>query len=79
MDSSNNHEQFKLILELHKESAIIREVMAEVKADLREHMKRTAIIETELKWLHRQIWIAHGAIGLIGIIGGLAGLIKLLL
>ncbi len=79
MADSNSNEQFKLILELHKESAIIRETMAEVKADLREHMKRTAIIETELKWLHRQVWIAHGAIGLIGIIGGLTGLIKMLL
>jgi hypothetical protein len=63
----------EILLDLHRSMGSVTANLAEVKADLREHMKRTAMLESEIKWIHRQIWIAHGAIALLGILGTLVG------
>ena len=66
----------ELLLELLKDVAAIKAHQMEIKDDLKLHMKRTAQVETELKYLHRQINLAHGAIAFITIIGVLAGIVK---
>jgi hypothetical protein len=63
----------EILLDLHRSMGSVTANLAEVKADLREHMKRTAMLESEIKWIHRQIWIAHGAIALLGILGTFVG------
>lgn len=73
----DNRNDIELLLDLHKELAVTREHMAEVRADLREHIKRTAIIETELKFIHKQIWLAHGAVALLGILGTIISVFKI--
>lgn len=50
----------EILIEMQKEMGIISAHVAEIKADVREHMKRTAILETEVKFLHRQAWILYG-------------------
>lgn len=75
MDNS----QLEIILDIHKELSIMREHMGEVRADLREHIKRTAIIETEVKFLHKQIWLAHGALALLTLVGTVIVVYKQLL
>lgn len=66
----------KILLDLHKEVAIVRENQAGMSADLKEHMKRTAIVETEVKYLHKQASIAQGAIAFISLLAILVSLYK---
>lgn len=66
-------EIFELLLDLHKEVAIVRADQASMKEDLRHHIKRTALLEAELKrihdqdigWLKKNIYLAYGAIGFV--------------
>jgi regulator of replication initiation timing len=68
-----DQEIFELLLDLHKEVAIIRADQGSMKEDLREHIKRTALLEAELKrlhdqdigWLKKNVYLAYGAIGFI--------------
>lgn len=66
----------ELLLELLKESSANTAHIIEIKEDLKLHMKRTAQVETELKYLHRQVNLAHGAIALITLAGVVAGIVK---
>lgn len=76
MDSKIN--AIEILIELTKESAATQAHIMEIKEDLKHHMKRTAQVETELKYLHRQINLAHGAIALITLAGVVAGIVKAL-
>ncbi len=67
-----------LILDIHKDLGIMKEHMGELRADMRTHIKRTDQVETELKYLHKQISIAHGGIALVGLAGSIFTLIKYL-
>jgi len=78
VSNMDDRDQLEILFDLHKELAIIREHMGEVRTDLRVHIKRTAIIETELKFIHRQVWLAHGAIGLLALLGTVLTVWKLL-
>lgn len=66
----------QILLELVKESAATSAHVLEIKEDLKLHMKRTAQVETEVKYLHRQVNLAHGAIALITLVGIIAGIVK---
>lgn len=63
-----------LILDLVKQTAAISAHIVEIKEDLKDHMKRTAQVETELKFIHKQIWIAHGGIAALTLLGVVAKL-----
>lgn len=58
----------KLLLDLNSKTAAMEAHMQEMKVDIREHIRRTALLEGEVKWLHKQVWIAHGAIVTIGVL-----------
>lgn len=68
-----DQEIFELLLDLHKEVAIIRNDQGAMKEDLKEHIKRTALLEAELKrmheqdigWLKKNVYLAYGAIGFV--------------
>jgi hypothetical protein len=66
----------EILLDIHKDVGALCIDVAAVKADLREHMKRTAMLETEIKWLHSQVWLAKGAIAFIALAGIIVGMIK---
>lgn len=66
----------EILLDQTKELAAISAHQVEMKEDLRQHMKRTVQVEVELKYLHRQINLAHGAIALIVLAGTVASLVK---
>ena len=62
----------KLLLSIFEQNAIIREHIAGIQSDVKEHIRRTNIIESELKSVQRQVYIAHGAIAFIMFIAALA-------
>jgi len=64
----------ELLFQIVSKLAAVEAHQAEIKDDLKHHMKRTAQVEAELKYLHRQINLAHGAIALIGFVITLIGL-----
>lgn len=66
----------ELMLDMVKGNAVIMSDISAIKSDLKEHMRRTATAEAEIKYLHRQVNIAHGAIGLISFIGILVAIYK---
>lgn len=66
----------ELMLDLVKGQAVIQADLAAVKADVKEHMRRTAIAETEIKYLHKQVNVAHGAIALVSFVGIVLGIVK---
>lgn len=79
----------KLLLDTHKDVAIIMASIAEIKADLKEHIRRTGAAESkiealetstgnELKSLNRAVNMVHGALALISLIGIIAGIYKTL-
>jgi hypothetical protein len=65
--AGNEVDLVDIILDIHKDVATLKSDTSYIKYDLREHMKRTAQMETEVKYLHRQINLAHGAIAFITI------------
>lgn len=65
----------ELLIEMTKDLAAMSAHQQEIKEDLKQHMKRTAILETEIKYLHKQVNIAHGAIALLIFITGLVKLV----
>jgi hypothetical protein len=68
-----DNKSVELLIDIHKEISITRADQASMKADLREHIRRTNMLEerlqhlhdTDLKWLKKHVWMAYGAIGLI--------------
>ena len=79
MDSSNSKEDklmTNLLLDVHKDVGHIREDIGEIKGDLRTHIKRTDMLESEVKWIHRQVWLVHGALGLVSLVAILAAIYR---
>lgn len=68
----NIRELVPLILDLHKELAIAREHLGALRADMRTHIKRTDQVEVELKYLHKHVAMAQGAIALVGVLAAWA-------
>jgi phosphatidylserine/phosphatidylglycerophosphate/cardiolipin synthase-like enzyme len=66
----------ELLLDLHKDFAVLKADMAAIKEDLKYHIKRTDTLEAEVKWMHRQMNMVHGAIALVAFLGTLAGMYK---
>lgn len=76
---------FELLINIHKEIGIVQSDIAKIEADLREHMRRTAIAESrieateralskKIEGLQRGHYMVQGALALIAIIGTLVGI-----
>lgn len=71
----------EILLDVSKDQAIIKADQAAMKADLREHIRRTNVLEHEVKtfrdkdlaWVKKQIWMFYGAISLILILYKILG------
>lgn len=63
----------EILLDVSKDQAVIKADQAAMKADLKEHIRRTNVLEHEVKhfrendlaWVKKQIWMFYGAISLI--------------
>lgn len=74
-----DQEIFELLLDLHKEVAIVRNDQGAMKEDLKEHIKRTNLLEAELKrihdndisWLKKNVYLVYGAIGFVTLVATL--------
>lgn len=51
----------KMLLEVHKDMNVVVADIAAIKVDLKDHMRRTALLEAELKFIRKQIYMAQGA------------------
>jgi regulator of replication initiation timing len=60
-----NNQLFEVALDIQKQVGEMGATVAAIEADLKEHMRRTRVLETEVKWLHKQSYIAYGAIAII--------------
>ncbi len=52
----------KLVLSIHQDVAVIKTDQAEIKQDLKEHMKRTAVAETAISEVRRHVYIGYGIV-----------------
>ncbi len=52
--------QQELLLSMNDKVARIETHVAEIKVDVREHMRRTAILEAKTSWIERLVWIGTG-------------------
>lgn len=55
-------EVHELLLKIHEDMATIKSDIVFIKEDLKEHMRRTALLEGELRSVTKRVNIAHGAI-----------------
>jgi hypothetical protein len=72
----DNKTQLEILLDILKQMAVMNASIARIEVDVANHIKRTNIIETEVKYLHRQINIAQGAIALISLIAIIVSILK---
>ena len=62
-----------ILLDVSKDQAVIKADQAAMKVDLKEHIRRTNVLEHEVKrfrendlaWVKKQIWMFYGAISLL--------------
>lgn len=86
-----NSEELKdqILLDTHKDVAVIKAAIAEIKVDLKEHIRRTGAAEArieqvesknqvEFKALNRQVNMVHGALALLTLVSVLIGIYKAL-
>lgn len=72
----------EVLLKLLDQQSEIKVNLAEIKVDLKEHMRRTALLESRVEILaqqdeklNRQVYLVHGGLGLIAIVGTLIGIV----
>lgn len=66
----------EILLDLHKDMGIVKSEMSAIKVDLKEHMRRTAILEMALDKVKIDVTLAKGAIGLLGILATIVSVMK---
>lgn len=75
----DNNELVKdILLDLHKSSAVVQSDIAAMKADLKEHMRRTHILEATQEILKRDVNMAKGAVALLTFSSVVLGILKYL-
>lgn len=75
MDNNSNNE-INLVKEIYKEVLIHSKEVGEIKTDLREHMRRTAVAEAKITGIERQVYMVHGALGLLSIAATVVAILK---
>ena len=61
---------------MHKDVGAMKEDMAAVKVDLAAHIRRTALLESELKFVHQHIMMVKGIGAFLGVLAVLAGIYR---
>jgi hypothetical protein len=57
-----------LLMDIHKEMAVISANQAAMKADLKTHIKRTDLLEDEVKRLWKLVWLFVGALTILPVL-----------
>ncbi len=80
MDNSNSAADKALVYDILKSTHQgVIETKADIKyikEDLKEHMRRTAVLETELKFIHGKVNMARGAIAVLAVLLSIAGVLS---
>jgi hypothetical protein len=56
----------KLLIGMNDKVARIETHVAEIKIDVKEHMRRTAILEAKTSWIERLVWMVFGGTAVVG-------------
>lgn len=65
----------QLILKLDDRLDSVDKTLVKQEANLSEHMRRTALLEDEIKPLKKHVWMFEGGLKLLGIISLVGGLV----
>jgi hypothetical protein len=76
MDNSRLERIEKKIDDIADHLSSIDITLAEQHISLKEHIKRTVILEKEMLPIKRQMYMIQGAAALLGALGAIAGLLK---
>jgi len=55
----------KLLLGINDRVVSIKEDISEIKVDIKEHIRRTNVLEGKVTWLERLFWTACGGVTVI--------------
>jgi hypothetical protein len=66
----------EILLDLHKDMGIVKSEVSAIKVDLKEHMRRTALLEASLEKVKIDVTLAKGAIGLLGVLATIVSVLK---
>lgn len=55
----------EILLDVSKDQAVIKADIAAMKVDLKEHIRRTNILESKVAWVNKQIWMFYGALSIL--------------
>ncbi len=55
----------RILLSVHEHVIANTEDIAEIKVDLREHIRRTAVLESKVSWMERLVWLGTGGAGVV--------------
>lgn len=72
----DNEFRDKMLLEIITNQATSKVLIDEIRIDLKEHMKRTAINEERIDYVKKHVYFVQGAIGLISLLALIATIIS---
>jgi hypothetical protein len=65
MSGDDSSLQQKLLLSINDKVAVIETHVAEIKVDVREHMRRTAILENKTGIMEKLLWMGGGGTAVV--------------
>lgn len=65
---------YTILLEIHKQMGVISSDISKVEIDLKEHMRRTAVVEANIEALNRSYYRLQGAFGLVSLLATCAAI-----
>jgi hypothetical protein len=74
--ANNNNTPEETLLKIYDKLVAVEIATARVEADLKEHMRRTTLLEIQTEFLKKNVYMAYGAIGLIGLMGVLIKIVE---
>jgi hypothetical protein len=57
----------RLILDLIRDTAVVKENIKEIQEDLAYHIRRTELNEQSIDVLKKHMWMSTGAVGAVGV------------
>lgn len=67
-DNNSNKVREEMLISVLKDMGEVKVGIAEVKVDLREHMRRTLALEVQTEFLKKNVYMAYGIIAFLSFI-----------
>lgn len=71
-------DQFKdhILVEMHKDMGVLKSDVAAIKVDVKEHVRRTNILETRTEFALKHIYYVYGGWSVITLLAGILKFLK---